>query len=180
MFREVWRAVRDFFYDPGFHGLDLKARERDFEPYLEGVASPADLNYLFREMLSELSVSHLSACAGTGPQVESQVTGFLGADYEIADGRYRFRRIYAGDTWNPEVRAPLVQPGMDVRQGDYLLAVDGQELRASDNIHRFFVGKAGKDVVLRIAADATGAQSREVTVVPIDDESEFAFLCLGG
>jgi len=71
----------------------------------------------------------------------------------------------------PEARAPLVQPGVAVRQGDYLLAVDGQEVRASDNVHRFFVGKAGKDVVLRIAADATGTQSHEVTVVPIDDES---------
>ena len=169
MFREVWRAERDFFYDPGYHGLDLKAREKEFEPYLESVASPVDVNYLFREMLSELRVSHSGASAGTGPAVETAVTGLLGADYEIADGRYRIARIYAADTWN-QARAPLVQPGLDVKQGDYLLAVDGQELRASDNIYRFFEGKADKEVVLRIAADATGTQSREVTVVPIGYE----------
>jgi len=175
MFREVWRAERDFFYDPGFHGLNVKAREKEFEPYLAGVASPDDLNYLFQEMLSELRVSHGGAYAGRGPATETAATGLLGADYEMADGRYRFARIYAGDTWNPQVRAPLVQPGLDVKQGDYLLAVDGKELRASDNIYRFFVGKAGKEVVLRIAADATGAQSSEVTVVPIDEELSLRF-----
>jgi tricorn protease len=99
MYHEVWRAVRDFFYDPGFHGLDLKAREREFEPYLESVASPADLNYLFQEMLSELRVSHVSAEAGRGPGNETAVSGLLGADYEVADGRYRFARIYVGDRW---------------------------------------------------------------------------------
>jgi tricorn protease len=170
MFREVWRAVRDLFYDPGFHGLDLESSEKRFEPYLDGVASSADLNYLFREMLSQVRVSHIGAYAGTGPAAETASNGFLGADYEIVDGRYRFSRIYAGDKWDPKMRAPLVQPGMDIRQGDFLLAVDGEELRASDNIERFFAGKAGRDVVLRIAADAAGSRSRDVTVVPIDGE----------
>ncbi len=170
MFREVWRDVRDFFYDPGFHGLDVESCEKRFEPYLQGVASPADLNYLFREMLSQVRVSHIGAYAGTRPAEEIASNGFLGADYEMADGRYRFSRIYAGDRWDPKTQAPLVQPGMDIRQGDFLLAVDGEELRASDNIERFFVSKAGKDVVLRIAADAAGSRSRDVTVVPIDEE----------
>lgn len=170
MYHGVWRAVRDFFYDPGFHGLDLKAREREFEPYLESVASPADLNYLFEEMLSELRVSYVSAEAGRGPGNEIAGSGVLGADYEVADGRYRFARIYAGDRWDPEAWAPLVQPGLDVKEGDYLLAVDGHEVRASESIYRFFEGKAWKKVVLRIAADAAGTQAREVTVSPTDDE----------
>jgi tricorn protease len=170
MYSEVWRCVREFFYDPGFHGLNLKARQREFEPYLKSVASPADLNYLFREMLSELRVSHLNVMAGMEPQVETSNPGLLGADYEVADGRYRFARIYAADTWNPQARAPLRQPGLDVKEGDYLLAVDGRELRASDDIYRVFEGKADKEVVLRIASNAAGSQVREVTVVPIDDE----------
>jgi len=175
MFREVWRAVRFFFYDPGYHGMDLKARERQFEPYLEGVATPADLNYLFREMLSELGVSHLGAYAGTGPAAETETAGLLGADYEWVDGRYRFARIYTGDRLDPETHAPLARPGLDIKQGDYLLAIDGQELRASDNIGRFLAGKVGKEVVLRIAADAAGAQSRKVTVVPTDEEWSLRF-----
>ncbi len=172
MFREVWRTARDFFYDPGHHGVDWRAREKLFEPYLENVASPGDLNYLFRGMLSELRASHTSAWARTGPAKEPAVTGVLGADYEEADGRYRIARIYTGDKWNPKVRAPLVQPGMDIKQGDYLLAVDGQEVRASDNINRFFVSKAGKEVALRIAADSTGSQAHEVIVVPADEDWE--------
>jgi tricorn protease len=134
------------------------------------VSSPSDLDYLFQEMLSELRASHLGAGTGTGPATETEAVSFLGADYEMADGRYRFRRIYGGDNWDPKTRAPLVQPGVDIRQGDFLLTVDGQEVRASDNIDHFFVGKAGKEVVLRIAADAIGTQSHEVTVVPTDDE----------
>jgi tricorn protease len=170
MFHEVWRSIRDLFYDPGFHGLNLKAREEEFEPYLKSVASPADLNYLFREMLSELRVSHLNVMVGMEPQMKTSNPGLLGADYEVADGRYRLARIYAADTWNPQARAPLRQPGLDLKEGDYLLAVDGHELRATDNIYCLFEGKAGKEVVLRVAPDAAGGRPREVTVVPIDDE----------
>lgn len=112
-YHEVWRSVRDFFYDPGFHGLDLKARERELEPYLAGVGTPGDLDFLFEEMLSELRVSHLGARTGAGSKTEAATAGLLGADYETADGRYRFARIYAGDTWNPQARAPLVQPGLE-------------------------------------------------------------------
>lgn len=170
MFREVWRTARDFFYDPGHHGVDLKGLKKRFEPYVDSVASPADLNYLFQEMLGELGASHLSAWAETGQTKGTAVAGVLGADYEVANGRYRFARIYAGDTWSPQLRAPLAQPGLDIRQGDYLLAVDGQEVRASDNVHRFFVGKADENVVLRVSADPTGAHAREVAVVPTGDE----------
>jgi len=171
MYREAWRIERDFFYDPGFHGLDLKAAEKKYEPYLENIASRADLNYLFAEMLGELSVGHLSVGGGDAPEVPRIETGLLGADFKIENGRYRFARVYNGENWNPDLRAPLTEPGVNVAAGEYLLAVNGRELRDTDNVYSFFEGAAGKQVVLRVGPDPGGAGAREVTVVPIASES---------
>ena len=123
MYHEAFRLERDFFYDPGFHGLDLKATEKKYEAYLAGVASRADLNYIFQEAMGELSVGHLFVSGGEGPEVKSIPVGLLGADYKIENGRYRFSHIYDGENWNPQLRAPLTQPGVNVAEGEYLLAV---------------------------------------------------------
>ena len=170
MFREAWRIERDWFYDRNAHGFDLTEGEKTYEPYLAGIASRYDLTYLFREMLGRLTVSHLSTGGGDTPEVKRVQTGLLGADYEIADGRYRFARVYSGENWNPQLRAPLTQPGVNVRAGEYLLAVNGREVRAPQNIHSFFEGQAGKSVTLKVSADAAGSNAREVTVVPVADE----------
>jgi tricorn protease len=98
-------------------------------------------------------------------------TGLLGADYEIADGRYRFSRVYNGENWNPQLRAPLTQPGVNVKAGEYLLAVDGRDVRPPENIYSFFEGRADKSVRLRVSLDAAGMHARDVTVVPVADES---------
>jgi tricorn protease len=97
-------------------------------------------------------------------------TGLLGADYEVADGRYRFQHVYSGENWNPQLRAPLTQPGVNVKAGEYLLAVNGREVRPPENVYSFFEGFAGKSVLIRVGPDANGAGSREVTVVPVADE----------
>lgn len=171
MYREAWRIQREFFYDPGYHGLDLRAAEKRYEPYLENIASRADLNYLFAEMLGELSVGHLNVGGGDMPEVRRVETGLLGADFELANGRYRFKRIYSGENWNPQLRAPLTEPGVNVTAGEYLLAVNGRELRDTDNVYAFFEGTAGKQVVLRVGPDPSGAGAREVTVVPVAGEA---------
>ncbi len=170
MYHEVWRLQRDFFYDTNYHGLDLKAAEKRYEPYLENLASRRDLNYLFEEMLGELSVSHMFIGGGDSPEVKSVETGLLGADYRIENGRYRFTRVYNGENWNPDLKAPLTQPGVNVVAGEYLLAVNGRELRAADNIYSFFEGAAGKQAVLKVGPDPSGAKAREVTVTPIADD----------
>ena len=170
MYHEAFRLERDFFYDPGFHGLDLKATEKKYEAYLAGVASRADLNYVFQEAMGELSVGHLFVFGGEGPEVKSIPVGLLGADYKIENGRYRFSHIYDGDNWNPQLRAPLTQPGVNVAEGEYLLAVNGREVRGSDNVYSFFEATANKSVVLRVGPDPGGAGSREVTVVPVESE----------
>ncbi len=170
MYREVWRIERDFFYDPGYHGLDLEATARRYQPYLENVFSRRDLNYLFSEMLGELTVSHLWAEGGDWPETKWVQPGLLGADYEIENGRYRFARVYNGENWNPQLKAPLTQPGVNVVAGEYLLAVNGRDLRDTDNIYSFLENTAGKAVVLRVGPDPSGAGAREVTVVPVGDE----------
>jgi len=170
MYREVWRVERDFFYDPNYHGLNLEAAEKKYEPYLGNIGSREDLNYLFREMLGELTIGHLFAGGGDTPEVKHVPTGLLGADYAIENGRYRFARVYNGENWNPQMKAPLTQPGVNVVAGEYLVAVNGQELRSTDNLYSLFENTAGKEVAIKVAVDASGANAREVTVVPVADE----------
>jgi tricorn protease len=170
MYREAWRVERDWFYDRNFHGLDLKAAEKKYEPYLRNVASRDDLTYLFQEMLGNITVSHMGTGGGDTPEVKRVQTGLLGADYEVAGGRYRFSKVYNGENWNPQLSAPLTQPGVNVRAGEYLLAVNGREVRPPENVYSFFEGLAEKSVLLRVGPDPSGAGARDVTVVPVADE----------
>lgn len=171
MYHEAWRVERDWFYDRNLHALDVKEAEKRYEPYLSNIASRNDLTYLFQEMLGNITVSHMSAGGGDTPEVKRVQTGLLGADYEIASGRYRFSRVYNGENWNPQLRAPLTQPGVNVKAGEYLLAVDGRDVRPPVNVYSMFEGLTDKSVLLRVGADPDGAGSREVTVVPVADES---------
>jgi tricorn protease len=171
MYREVWRIQRDFLYDPGFHGLDLKSAEAKYKPYVETIAHRADLNYLFTEMLGELTVGHMFIGGGDAPEAKKVMGGLLGADFQIENGRYRFARIYNGENWNPDLRAPLTQPGVNVRAGEYLLAVNGRDVRSPQNVYSFFEGTANKSVVITVGADPNGAGSRQVTVVPVESET---------
>ena len=171
MYREAWRIERYWFYDRNTHGLDLKEAEKRYEPYLRSVVARSDLTYLFQEMLGNLVVSHLGVAGGDLPEVKRVQTGLLGTDYEVANGRYRFQRVYSGENWNPQLRAPLTQPGVNVKAGEYLLAVNGREVRPPENVYSFFEGLADKSVVMRVGPDSNGSGAREVTVVPVADES---------
>jgi len=171
MYREAWRVQRDFFYDRNLHGLNWKAAQKQYEPYLKNVASRTDLTYLLQEMLGNLTVSHMGTGGGDTPEVKRVQTGLLGADYELDSGRYRFSRVYGGENWNPQLQAPLTQPGVNVKAGEYLLRVDGREVRVPENLYSFFEGRAGKSVRLTVGPNANGDGSREVTVTPVADES---------
>ena len=171
IYHEAFRFERDFFYDPGFHGLDLAASEKKYAAYLPGIASRADLNYIFMEAMGDLTVGHLFVRGGDGPEVKRIPVGLLGADYKIENGRYRFSRVFDGENWNPQLHAPLTQPGVNVSQGEYLLAVNGRELRGTDEVYSFFEETAGKSVLLRVGPNPDGSGSREVTVVPVENEA---------
>jgi tricorn protease len=170
MFREAWRIQRDFFYDPNLHGLDLPLMMKRYEPFLDAVGSRSDLNYLFSEMMGEFTASHLNVSGGAAPEVRRVRGGLLGADYTVENGRYRFARVYNGESWNPDLRAPLTQPGVNVKPGEYLLAVNGRDLRAADNLYQFFEGTAGRQVVIRVGPDPAGAGARDAVVIPLDNE----------
>jgi tricorn protease len=170
IYDETWRIERDFFYDPHYHGLDLAKIKKKYEPYLDGIASRGELTYLFQECLGELTVGHMFVGGGEKPEPKKVKGGLLGADYSIENGRYRLARVFDGENWNPDLRAPLTQPGVNVKAGEYLLAVNGRDLRASDNVYAFFEGTAGKQVLLKVGASADGRDAREVTVVPVDSE----------
>jgi tricorn protease len=170
MYRETWRIERDFFYDPHYHGLNIRAAEQRFEPYLAGIGGRDDLTFLFEEMLSYLSVGHMFVRGGSQPTIQKVNVGLLGADYSIDHDRYRFARIYNGENWNPQLHAPLTQPGEQVEAGEYLLAVGGREIYATQSIYSFFQETAGKQVVLTVGPDPSGAHSRDVTVIPVANE----------
>jgi tricorn protease len=170
-YNEVWRIERDFFYDPNLHGLDLAATSKHYEPYLENVGSRIDFSYLLAEMLGELTVGHMYIRTPPEPPNEQGKVGLLGAEYTVENGRYRFSKIYQGENWNPQLRAPLTQPGVNVQEGEYLLAVNGRELRGTDEIFELFEGTADKSTVLKVGPSADGKGAHNVTVVPIENEA---------
>ncbi|MCW3053505.1 MAG: hypothetical protein JWN14_2675 [Chthonomonadales bacterium] len=176
MYHEAWRIERDWFYATNYHGLDLKAISAKYEPYLQSLESRADLNYLFEEMLGELTVGHMFIGGGDEPSVKRVPGGLLGADYTVENGRYRFARIYDGENWNPGARAPLTQPGVQVKKGEYLLKVNGQEVLPTREVYSYFEATAGKQTLIQVGPTADGVGSREVTVVPVGSENGLRYL----
>ncbi|HEY2460352.1 MAG TPA: PDZ domain-containing protein [Candidatus Acidoferrum sp.] len=170
MYHEVWRIERDFLYDPNHHGLNISAAEKKYAPYLKSVGGRGDLNYLFDEMLGEITVGHMFIGGGDVPQPLRVKGGLLGADYKIENGRYRFARVFNGENWNPDLRAPLTQPGVDVKTGDYLLEVNGVDVHPPADVSKFLENTAGTQIRIKVAANADGKDAREVTVVPLATE----------
>lgn len=172
MFHEAWRINRDYFYAKNMHGADWPKVRETYAKLLPDLACRSDLNHVIRQMLSELAVGHSFLNGGDRLYTPKSVpVGLLGADYEVADGRYRFKKIYGGLNWDTKLRAPLVAPGVDVKAGDYLLAVDGRDLKGDDEIYRLFENKAGRRVELKVGPKPDGEGAKTVTVEPIEDEA---------
>jgi len=169
MYHETWRIERDFLYDPNTHGLSIPKIEARYKPFLDGLASRDEFTYLSTEMLGEINIGHMFVGGPFHPDTEPK-TGLLGADYSVENGRYRIAKILGGQNWAPGLASPLTLPGVSVKQGEYLLAVNGRELQGGDNLYSFFEGTAGKQTVLHVGPNADGKDARDVTVVPIGDE----------
>jgi tricorn protease len=168
-YRETWHIERDFFYDAHLHGLDLKKIYAKYEPYVDGLTSREEFTYLSNEMLGEIEVGHMFVHGPHEPDTAPK-PGLLGADYVVENDRYKFAKIYNGQNWTPSLTAPLTLPGININTGEYLLAVNGRELHANDNLNSFFDGTAGKQTVLHVGYEADGSDAKDVTVVPADSE----------
>ena len=172
IFRESWREEREYFYDPKMHGADWQAVYEKYSVLLPYVGHRADLGYLMAMVGGELTVGHSYLLgAGDVPGEENPVqTGLLGADYKVENGHYRIAHIYTGENWNPDLRAPLSAPGIDVSEGDYLLEVNGKALAPPANLYALFEGTAGKQTMIRVNKTPSLEGSRVVTVIPVPTE----------
>jgi tricorn protease len=171
IFRESWRLQREYFYDASMHGADWKAVFEKYGALVPWVRHRADLGYLMAQVGGELVVGH-SYLTGPGDETAATptTTGLLGADYAVENGLYRIKRIYSGESWNPELRAPLTGPGVHVAVGDYLLEVDGRPVTASRSVYEPFEETAGRQTVIRVGPTPSAEGSRLVTVVPVPSE----------
>lgn len=170
MYHDAWRIERAFFYNPNFDGLDIDAAEKLFAHYVPGISSRDGLSFLFKEMMSYLAVGHMFIRGGYQPKMDEVRVGLLGANYSIEHDRYRITKIFTGGQWNPGLYAPLAQPGLKVRAGDYLLAVNGNEITGKENVYQAFEDLAGKDVTLTVGPNPDMRGSHEITVKTIPSE----------
>ncbi len=170
IFNEGWRNQRDYLYVPNMHGSDWPKMRQVYGRFLPYVRHRADLNYLLDMMGAEIAIGHSYVRGGDMPDVPSSPCGLLGADLGIENYTYRIKRIYDNESWNPELKAPLAAPGLAVAVGDYIVAINGQELRGEDNIYRLLDGTANKQTVLSINSKPSLDGAHPVTVVPVANE----------
>lgn len=176
MLAEFWRIERDYFYVPNYHGVDWNAIKTKYAPFLPHVAHRSDLNYLIGEMMGEMVVGHNYVSGGDIPDSKPIPVGMLGADYELVGGLYRFKKVFNGENWNPTLRAPLTEPGVSVKAGEYLLAINGRPLTATDNVYQQLENTVDRQITLTVGPNASMAGSRKVTVVPIAAETNLRLM----
>ncbi len=172
IFDEAWRVNRDYFYDPGMHGVDWNAMKIKYSKFLPDLACRSDLNRVIQWMCSELGVGHhrISSPGDRLYTLQPIGVGLLGADYNVSENRYQIARIYGGLNWNPDLRSPLTEPGLNIKTGDYILAVNGKDATADRDLFSFFENTNGKIVELTINEKPDYTGSRVVKVVPVANE----------
>jgi tricorn protease len=176
IFNESWRQMRDFFYDPDMHGVDWQAIRIKYEPLVPYVNNRNDLNYIIGEMIGELNVGHAYVSGGDKPSPERIQTGLLGAQLSRdKSGYYKIDRILRGENWNQGQRSPLTDVGVDVKEGEYIVAVNGKPTNEMTDIYMALLDKAGKQVELTISAKASAEGGKDVLVVPVADESNLFY-----
>jgi tricorn protease len=171
IYREAWRLFRDFFYVPNYHGADLKAMFDKYSFLMPYVRHRQDLNYILDLMGGELAVGHHFVGGGETGNVKSTPSGLLGADFTIENGYYRIKRILTGENWNPDLRAPLSAPGIDVHEGDFLIAVNGMPLIPPQTPESALDGFAGKQVTISVNSVSSSVGAHNITVIPVESEN---------
>jgi tricorn protease len=178
MFDEAWRLERDFFYDPNMHGVDWDLMKERYGQLLPYVAHRADLNYILGEMIGELCCSHTYVGGGQMPKTDQVGVGLMGADLEPdkSSGFYQFKKIYQGQNWDKKRRAPLTEPGVVVKEGEYLIAVNDEVVRYPDNLFRYFENTVDKQTKIKVNDKPTAKGARELTIKPIGSDNTLRYI----
>jgi len=176
IYNESWRQMRDFFYDPNMHGLDWPAIQKKYEVLLPYVKNRNDLNYVIGEMIGEISVGHAYVLGGDKPKPKRIKTGLLGAKLSKDDsGYFKIDEILPGENWTKKGRSPLTEVGVDVNEGDYIIAINGIATNQVVDIYQLLVDRANEQVMLTVNSSASSEGARDVIVVPTDDESQLYY-----
>ena len=171
IFDETWWMEKEFFYDANLHGIDWNAIRTRYQPLLKHVQRREDLNDVLAEMIGELQVGHNNVSGGDVHRERPSQVGLLGADFVVDNGRYRIKTIYGGDRWSPFLLAPLAVAGLGVKEGEYILDINGQSLTSSQNLYALLANTVGKQISLRVGNNANVVGARNITVVPIASEA---------
>jgi tricorn protease len=171
IFEEAWRYERDYFYDPGMHGRDWMSVYERYSPLIPYVKHRTDLTYVLDQLNGELSVGHSFVSGGDNPEVEKPNVGLLGADLVAENNRWKIKRIYTTESWNPELTSPLDQPGVKIKEGYYIVGINGKEISSMDDPFQFLDGTLDKQTVLNINSTLKFEGSWREIVKPIRSEN---------
>jgi len=171
IFNDVWRFERDFFYDPNMHGVEWKEMRTHYGKLIDNCVTRWDVNFVLGELIAELNASHTYRGGGDTDEAPTKNVGYLGINWEISNGAFKIKKIINGAPWDSEVRSPLMMPGLKVKEGDYILAVNGEALDVSKDPWTSFEGLANKTVELTINNKPTFDGAQKITVSTIDDET---------
>ncbi|NLO67364.1 MAG: protease [Bacteroidales bacterium] len=176
IYNESWRHMRDFFYDPGMHGVNWKAMHEKYEPLVNYVSHRSDLSYILGELVGELNVGHAYVNNGEIPTPERIRTGLLGAKISQDDsGYFRVDHIIPGANWSTQLRSPLTEEGAQVKEGEFILSIDGQSVKETNDLYSLLVGKANQLIEMTVSSDAKGNNPRTVLVKTLADESSLYY-----
>ena len=170
IFKEGWRYMRDFLYVDNVHGAPWDDIYKWYSPWIDHVRHRTDLNYVVDIMSGEVAVGHSYVSGGDFPDLYFVPIGLLGCDFKINNGKYQIAKIYNGERWNPNTRAPLAQPGINVNEGDYILSINGKKLTSNNNIYEYLEQTSEREINITISSSANGNNPRTVLVKPVRNE----------
>jgi tricorn protease len=170
IYHDAWKIMRDWFYDPGLHGVDwVKMRDR-YEVLLPYLAHRSDLDYIIGELIGELNAGHCYVFSGDEPELERVPVGLLGCEFQADGDYYRISKIYRGENWHENARSPLTDPGLNVKEGDYLISIEGHPVRTVESPYKYLENKVDVQVTLEINDRPSDEDTREINVVPTGSE----------
>ncbi|TFH34235.1 MAG: protease, partial [Bacteroidia bacterium] len=172
IYREGWRYQRDFLYVDNTHGAPWNEVFEWYKPWVKHVRHRSEMSYIIDILGGEIAVGHSYTSGGDFPTVESVPVGLLGADFEKLNGKFKITRIYSGESWNPQLAGPLSVPGMNINEGDYLISVDGREIKDTDNLYSFFQGTAGMNINVAFSSSADGTDLKKIIVKTVSNENQ--------